>query len=684
MAAKKLYNAERDALVKEVRERVQDSHDHDKDNRREAALDLEYLAGNQWPYVVRREREAAGRPMLTFNRLGQFVRQVSNEIRQSDLSIKVIPEDDQSDPTLAKIYDGLIRYIQYTSSASHVFATAAEHQTACGIGWFRIESCYADDSAFDQELKIRPVRNPLSVYDDPSAIEIDRSDAMWRAIVEVWPRKAFEAKWPGKATDGVTKPSDTPFGVGGFFWSTTDTVRVAEYWRKIPYTKILGLTKTGETIDATGIPPAMHQMVGIVRTRKQECHRVEQYIVSGSEVLEGPHVWPGKHIPVIPVIGGETPLEQRTYRFGVIRQARDSQIMYNFMRTATAEAIAMQPKNPWLVTPEMVRGHESAWHTAHKTNRPFMYFNPDQRVPSGPRREAPPAYPAALVQEAQFASDDMKATTGIYDAALGARSNETAGVAIARRQVQGATANFHFIDNLSRSLEHAGRVLIDLIPKVYDNERVIRLLGDDGSQQHVPINRVMMGIDGQPVIINDLSVARFDIRVTIGKGASTKRVEAAEHMLEFIRVYPESGPLIADLIASNSDWPGAEEIAKRLKAMVPEQALADPNAPPPPPPPPAIAELEKTHQTTRKLAAEAEKIELENMAMYGVPPSMEMPEQPGEMPEPPGMMEGMEPPHPEGPMPAFPMAGPPMQGPPEDLPGFLPGAGPEPPPNPIG
>ncbi len=671
-SAKKLSKAERDALVKEVRDRIQDSHDHDKDNRREAALDLEYLAGNQWPEADRRQREAVGRPMLTFNRLGQFVRQVSNEIRQSDLSIKVVPEDDASDPTLAKIFDGLIRYIQYVSSAGHVFATAAEHQTACGIGWFRIESDYADDSAFDQELSIRPVRNPLSVYDDPAAVEIDRSDAMWRAIVEVWPRKTFEAKWPGKATEGVTKPSDTASGTGGFFWSTTDTVRVAEYWRKIPYTKILGLTNTGETIDATGIPQAMHQMLGIVRTRKQECHRVEQYIVSGTEVLEGPHPWPGKFIPVIPVIGGETPLDQRTYRFGVIRHARDSQIMYNFMRTAAAEAIAVQPKNPWLVTPQMVKGHEQQWHTAHKTNRPFMYFNPDRESPSGPRREPPPAYPAALVQEAQFASDDMKAATGIYDAALGARSNETAGVAIARRQVQGATANFHFIDNLQRSMEHAGRVLIDLIPKVYDNERVIRLLGEDGSQQYAPINRVMYGIDGQPIIINDLSAARFDIRVTIGKGAASKRIEAAEHMLEFLRVFPDAAPMISDLIAKNSDWPGAEEIAKRLRAMVPEQALADPDAPPPPPPPPAIAELEKTKQTTRKLAAEAEKVELENMAMYGVPPSMQMPEQPGEMPEPPGMMDGMEPPMPDGPVPAFPMVGPPMAGQPEEFPPPIP------------
>ncbi len=665
---------DRAEIVKEVRERIQDSHDHDRDNRREAAIDLQFLAGDQWPDAVRRQRDTAGRPMLTFNRLGQFVRQVSNEIRQSDLSIKVIPEDDESDPTLAKIYDGIIRYIQYCSSASHIFATAAEHQTGCGIGWFRIETDYADDSAFEQEIKLRPVRNPLSVYDDPAAIEIDRSDAMWRAVVEVWPRKAFEAKWPGKAPESVDQPSSM-VNSGTFFWSTADTVRVAEYWRKVPYTKVLGLTKAGETVDATGINPAMYEMVGIVKTRKQECHRVEQYIVSGSEVLEGPNEWPGKHIPIVPVVGGETPLEQRTYRYGVIRHARDAQTMYNFMRTATAEAIALQPKNPWLVTGNMIAKWKAFWDGANNSNKPYLLYEADPQAPGGPKREPPPAYPAALVQEAQFAGDDMKATTGIYDASLGAKSNETAGVAIARRQIQGQTANFHFIDNLQRALECAGRILIDLIPKIYDSERIIRILGEDGTQQNVAINRVVMGQDGMPILVNDISQGRFDVRVTIGKGAATKRIEAAEHMLEFMRVVPGAAPMIADLIAKNSDWPGAEEIAKRLRAMVPPQALADPDAPPPPPPPPDIAELQKTQQTTRKLAAEAEKIELENMAMFGAPPSMQPPEQPGEAPEPPGMMEGMEPPHPEGPMPeqAFPMSGPPgggdiPPGMPQDLP----------------
>lgn len=610
---KTLSKAEKAAIVTEARERIQDSWDHDKDNRRDAASDLRFLAGDQWPYDVRRARDAAGRPMLTINRLPQFVRQVTNDIRQADLSIKVAPEDDKSDPMVARIFDGLIRQIQYQSSAQHVFSTAAEHQAACGIGWFRIVTEYAEDSAFDQELRFKSIRNPLSVYDDPAAIEPDRSDAMWRAIVEVWPQSAFKAKWPKAAETSVDKPND---GNGnGFFWSTADTVRVAEYWTKTPYEKTIALMQDGTTLDITGFSDwSMQMLPPIQRTRQQLCYKVQQYIVSGTEVLEGPHEWLGTNIPIVPVIGAEVPLDNRTFRYGVIRFAKDAQQLYNFYRTSVAESIALQPKAPYIVTTKMIAEHKAAWDGAHRNNKPYLPYTPDEKAPGmKPQREAPPAIPAALIQEAEVASDDMKATTGIYDAALGARSNETSGVAIGRRQQDADAANYHFIDNLRRSLEHAGRMLIELIPKVYDNERVIRLMGADDQEQFVPINKSIKGEYGEDIIVNDLSVARFDVRVSIGKSFSTQRMEARESMLDFIKMLPDAAPFVVDLLAKNMDWPGADDIAKRLRNMVPPQALADPNQPPPPPPnpmddPTVAAEVQLKQAQAQKVMAEAQKL----------------------------------------------------------------------------
>lgn len=601
---KKLSPAQQAAIVKEARERIEDSWSHDRDNRREAATDLAFLAGNQWPETVRRDREAQGRPMLTINRLPQFVRQITNDVRQADLAIKVAPEDGNSDPKLAKIYDGLIRQIQYQSSANHVFATAAEHQTACGIGWFRITTEYCSDTSFDQEIKLKAIRNPLSVYDDPGAIEPDRSDSMWRAIVEVWPKSAFEQQWPNAAPEGVdipTSDASTP----SFFWSTSDYVRVAEYWRKVPETIELAYMEDGSTINLSDVPKEMRQMLPRpVRTREHETHRLECYIVTGSEVLSGPHGWHGRQLPIVPVIGGEWPLDQKTYRYGAIRFAREPQQLYNYYRTATAEAIALAPKAPYIATPNMIGPYKSMWDNASKSNTPYLLYDPDPDAAGArPMREHPPELPAALIQEAQIASDDMKGTTGIYDSALGAKSNETSGVAIGKRQLESDTAQYHFVDNLQRSLEYCGRILIEIIPKIYDNERVIRLLGEDDQEEFITINQAIMGVDGVPVMVNDLSAASFDVRVKIGKSYTSKRQEAADSMMAFLQTNPAAAPLISDLVAKNLDWPGADDIAKRLRNAVPPNILFDPDKPqeqqqqgPPQQPDPAAEMAQAQHE----------------------------------------------------------------------------------------
>jgi len=625
----KLSKAMAETIVKEARDRLQQSWEADRDNRQEAATDLRFLAGDQWPEHVRKERETEGRPILTINALPQFLRQVTNPIREADLSIKTAPVDSNSDPKVAQIYDGIIKQIQYQSSAKAVYAQTAEHQSACGIGWFQIVTAYVDDAAFDQEIRIEGIRSPLAVYDDPAAVLPDRSDSMWRLITERVPKKTFQQKYPKASDTGVDRPSDG--GESTLFWSDSDTVLVAQYWRKVPVKKTLGLLQTGETIDTTDMKPVMKQMMGIVKERETEAFKVEMYVVSGTEVLEGPYQWPGKYLPQIPVIGSEIPVEKGVYRHGVIRFARDPQQLYNFNRTGAAESIALAPKAPYKVTPKQIEGREQEWYTANVKNRSVLVYNPDPSSPGAPQREPPADVPVAYVNEAMAASEDMKRTTGIYDASLGQRSNEQSGVAINQRQIQGDTANYHYGDNLQRSLEHCGRVLIDLIPRVYDNERIIRILGDDETEDFVPINQVVMGVDGVPVMVNDLSTGRFDVRVRIGRSADSKRLETAQFVSEFAKMLdPVQRSAVMDLIAKNMDSPGAEEIAKRLRNMVPPQALVDPDDPEAPQPPnpmddPAVqielaekqAKIEQTQQQARKTGAEAEMQEFENAMAMG-------------------------------------------------------------------
>jgi hypothetical protein len=622
-------------LVTQVRTNLEAAWQQEKENREAAAVDLAFLAGDQWPERVRREREAEGRPMLTINRLPQFLRQVTNDIRQADIAIKASPVDDRSDPALAKIYNGILRQIQYQSNAHHVYSTAAEHQASCGIGWFRITTDYAEDTAFDQEIRLESIPHPLSVYCDPAAVRPDRADAMWMIVTEMIPVDTFKKRFPKSAPHDVDRPSDG--SSSRLYWITSDAVRVCEYWVKEPYEKTLGLTQTGETIDLTGMKPADRAFLPpIVRERKQTCYKIRQYLMSGADILEGPNEWPGRYIPIVPVIGAEIPLDQKTYRYGLIRFARDPQQLYNYYRTGVAEMMALAPKSPYLVTTEMLSDPaiKRLWDTANRQNRPYLPYKPDPNAPGGPKREHPPEMPSALMQEASVASEDMKATTGIHDASLGQRSNETSGRAILARQREGDVANYHFADNLEQSLQYAGRVLIDLIPKIYDNERVLRIMGDDDAEEFIPINQAVMGVDGMPIVINDLSTARFDVRVTIGPSYSTRRMETADAMLQFMQAVPAAAQVAPDLVAKALDFPGAEEVAKRLRNTIPPAILADPDDPntqPPPPPNPLDdpafrVEANLKNAQARKAMADARKIEMETQAMFMQP--MMMPEPP--------------------------------------------------------
>ncbi len=565
-------------IIKEAQERLEAAWVQDRENRDDAFLDLKFLAGDQWPSAVRLQREAQNRPCLTINRLPQFVNQVANGVRQNPPSIKAIPAGGEATQELAEIYNGLFRQIQYRSNATHVFATATYYAVACGIGHFRIVTDYVDGNGFDQEILIKRIQHPLSVFWDPSAVEPSRSDAAYCLVSELIGRKDFEKRFPGAAMTDFDTPSDLS-AENGLFWANRDAVRVCEYWVKRPHYRTIARLKGGETIDITEVDASELQKLPVIAERKVRSHKIEHYLLSGEEVLEGPNEWAGRYIPIFPVVGSEVALETKVIRSGLVRSARDPQQLYNFWRSAAAEAIALAPRAPFLVTPSMIAKFKGQWDTQNTVSRPYLLYEVDPDAPGGrPMREPPPDIPQALVQESAISSDEIKATTGIYDASLGARSNEISGVAIRARESQGGNSALHYQDNLLATLHHLGCALADLVPKIYDSERTLRILREDDTHMPVSINVPVMGVDGKPMLLNDLSQGAYDVRVKIGPAYATRRAEAADSMLQFIQAVPQAASVAGDLVAQNMDWPGAEEIAARLKRLLPPQISGE--APP--------------------------------------------------------------------------------------------------------
>lgn len=548
-----------DDLLKIARTRRDEAEDADQQNREESKHDLRFVVGkNQWPEDIKAARELEGKPCLTINGMPKFVRQVTAQIRQLNPSIKVVPADGVANDDVAEVVEGLVRQIEYQSDAASVYEQAAESAAACGIGNFRLRAKYCEGLTFDQELLVERIHNPFAVLWDPAAKDPTRADAGYCFILEDMPAEDFKETYPGKRSEPVsTEHRDT----GTIGWYSKDSVTVAEYfWIEMKSVKI-GMMQDGSIIENPQVPEY------VIKTREVDVPRVKWAKITGDEVLEGPTDIPGPHIPVFAVTGEEWHLGEEMYRSSVIRFAKDAQQLYNYARSMHAEIVALQPKAPYLVTAKQVAGFETFWQQANSSNSPYLPYNPDEKAPP-PQRMQPPVSPSGIVAELQISSDDMKNTTGIYDASLGARSNETSGVAIAQRQQEAQMSTSIYADNMVKAILQCGRVMVAQIPHIYDTQRVVRILGEDDSERAVVVNKVIADMAGYSVE-NDLTAGKYSVRINVGPSYDTKREAASDGMLQFITAYPPAAQVTADLVAKAQDWPDSDKFAARLRKQLP-------------------------------------------------------------------------------------------------------------------
>jgi hypothetical protein len=563
-----------DDILKDAREAFALACEHEAENRREALDDIRFARlGEQWPDKVRRDRELDGRPCLTINRLPAFIRQVVNDARLNKPAIVCHPVDDAADPETAEIFNGLIRHIEQSSDAEVAYDTALDFAVTGGFGYFRINTRYARDDGFDQDIVIERVANPFSIYGDPNATAADSSDWNTAFVVDTLPKAAFAARWKGAdAVDWeAAGEAETP-------WIEGDRVMVAEYWRREVVKRAIVALSDGQTMELSAYQAqkALFDALGVSvvgRPREVAGHKVTQRLMTGAQVLETVD-WAGKFIPIVPVYGEELHVDGRRRLRSLVRDAKDPQRMFNYWRTTSTELVALAPKTPFIGRKGAFETDAAKWATANTQTHAYIEYD----GPEPPMRQSFSGVPAGALQEALNASDDMKSIMGLYDASLGARSNETSGRAIMARQREGDVSTFHYIDNLSRAIRHAGRILIDLIPKVYSTPRVVRVLGPGGEARRAPVNQATKvrtqdaaGRIAEVEKIYDLTVGKYDLTVRSGPSFTSRREEAATQMIELIRAYPPAAPIIGDLLAKNLDWPGADEIAERLSSMLPAQ-----------------------------------------------------------------------------------------------------------------
>lgn len=571
--------------------------------------DKKFRASYQWDDLSMSDRQADRRPYLTINRLGQFIRQVTNSQRQANLSIKVNPVDDASDIKTAEVFQGIIRHIEEESDASVAYSTAGEDQATIGRGWWRVRAEYTDERSFTQDLRIKRIRNAFSVYMDPASQELDGSDARYVLVVHDIPKDAYIERF-GEASFASLTQFSTAGNEQMSDWMPEGAVRVAEYWYVDIVKNIIVLVQfpdgsqevitQDDLVALQDIPEEIRPIWTEIARREVEERHVKMALINANEILEGNEAktegrrWPGKWIPIVPAIGEEIDINGEVDLRGMVRDAKDPQRLYNFQNTALAEVLAQAPMTQWIGYAGSFEGHESKWNQINRRRFPYVEVNAvtlDGKPAPLPQRITAEPPIRAIVEAIHQADNDLKATMGLYDPSLGQRGAQQSGKAITALQQQGELANSNFMDNLSRSIRFTGRILVDLIPHYYDAPRVVRILGPDEEMRAVMVHSnasaSALPKDGKPPDgvqgIYNLGAGRYDVVVTVGPSMPTRRAEAVNALNTFINAYPDAFPAIGDLLVKNMDWPGSQVAAARLKKLVPPHLRDDGDQPQLPP-----------------------------------------------------------------------------------------------------
>lgn len=582
-------------LLVEARARFKRCQDWEGDFRKLFTDDLKFVNadsdnGYQWPEEMRLQRTEDAKPWLTINKTRQHALMVINEAKENKPSVKVNAVGGDASYDSAQVYEGVIRHIEYQSNADDVYDTALEFQVKAGIGYWRVMTEYVGDDSFDQEIYIRRIRNPLSVYLDCDIKEIDGSDAKYGFIFDDMKREDFDRKYPAfkdeVASGAFGEQTD---------WLGKDMIRVAEYYY-VTYKKdtLIALPMPDEQggeqltmINLSELKKNMPELAKVamadktIQKRSIQRPTVDWCLIAGDQIIDR-SVWPGTTVPIVRVVGEEMIIDGKLDRKGHVRNLKDPQRMYNYWSSSAVEHVALQTKTPYLADTQAIEGFESIWATANTENHAYLPYNStnEQGVPvAPPSRQEAPMMSAAYMQGMQVAAEEMKMVSGQNDALMGAPTQEIAGVAIARRQKQADRSTMHFRDNLAKAIRYTGKIFIDVIPKIYDTPRTIRILAEDGSDDTVQINPQQQqpmveqpkqdGTDGVDRAFNP-AMGKYEVVADSGPSYSTRREEAFDAMTAIAANNPQLLAVAGDLYMKAADFPMADELAERFKNSIPE------------------------------------------------------------------------------------------------------------------
>jgi len=618
-----MIRVDRDKLIKEAQDRFRQTYDFESKALDHWQEDYKFGHGDtynnyQWPQGLLKSRSQANQPCLTVNKTRAHCLQIVSGIVQSEATIKYLPFGDEASKESSEIFEGLARHIQYASNAKGIYHEAIKHQVFAGLGYWRITTDYRSKDSQDQDIFMEWLRDPTRVFIDPDTKEPDRSDARYAFIYDDMARDEFDQLYP----DVKVKGAQDMFGNIWRNGRDDKHVGVVEYFRKITKRDKMFYMENGETALASELAKEIRDQLREDDTpeRTVETHKIEWFKLCGNEVLEKT-LWPGEIIPIVECVGEVTVIDGELDRKGHVRTMIDPQRMYNYNRSAETQAVALQSKIPYIGPMEAFTGLESYWESANRVDYawlPYNGYDSEGKPMEAPTRQPPPIVPEAYAHGAEMAAQDMQMVSGQYEASMGAQGQELSGQAVQQRQSAGENGSFHYMQNFQMAVRKTGKILLDLIPKVYTTERVVKIMALDGTQSDVrldptakmPIQQNENEAEQKIKAIFNPAVGKYQVEAEVGPGFMTRRQQEFDALVQIVTQAPDMMHIVGDIMMRNAPFPGAEEIAERLHNMVPPQALGGPS----PAAQAAAAEIQKLNGVINKLMQElvAKKTEIDD------------------------------------------------------------------------
>lgn len=577
-------------IVKEGRDRFKRCDDWEATFRSRYRDDSRFAEGDsdngfQWPSNIKANRDVDNKPTLTINKTRQFNLEIINEAKQNKPAIKCKPVGDKATFEGAQVMEGIIRHIEYHSRAQDAYDHANTTNVKGGMGYWRVVTDYCDQDTFDQEARIRRIKDPLSVYLDPDISELDGSDARFGFVFEDMPKDEFDTRHPelkGKVgTSNLMESVD---------WIDEKHVRVCEYWRRQEKkTRLIAFKdpQSGEekTLREDKIPKEILKPLladPTTRTRPVISHTVEWFKIAGDQIIER-GVWHGSTIPIVRCVAEETVIDGELDRKGHTRNLKDPQRMYNYNSSGSVEFGALQSKTPYIAPAQAIEGYETIWNTANTTNYsvlPYNHLDDDGKAIPPPVRQQPPVMPDSFIKGMAIAAEEMRMVSGQPQSEMGEPSNEQSGRAVWERRRAADKSTFHYIDAQARGVRYTGMILIEIIPKIYDTKRIIKIMGEDGVESEVTIDPTLegemqkqeVGRDKYKIIYNP-GFAKYAVQAEPGPSFGTRREEAFAAFTKIMALNPDLMKVAGDLMFRAASFPMADELAERLKRMVPAEVL---------------------------------------------------------------------------------------------------------------